>query len=217
MRGMARLAASVILVLAVAWGGLWWYAEGRLHDMLAAYAARLTTADGTSTLNYDNISVGMSPLTASATLNNVRWNLQPAGTNAQSVITLAHVSAWIDAFDPLVMHIGLPDRIDISTSRGAASVTFGATAISYRLEPATLFNRNIYPVTSGTLMFHDIDVLAGGGAMQFLHIDDITVQSSLNAGAGPNQTAMEVTESIDGMALPGWVAEIGRASCRERV
>ena len=68
MRGIARLLLGIVVVLAVAWGGLWWYTEGRLHDMLATNAGLRNTDDGNSVVSYDSISKGTNPLAASATL-----------------------------------------------------------------------------------------------------------------------------------------------------
>jgi len=201
MRGIARLLLGVVVVLAVAWGGLWWYTEGRLHDMLATNAGLRDTNDGSSMVSYDSITKGSNPLTASATLHNLRWSLSAPGEDTPSVISMAQVTVWIDAFNPLVMHLGLPNRIDVSTPRGVGSATFGSIAISMGLDPHALFNRKIYAVTGQTMAIHDINGLVAG-SFPVVHIDDIAGHETINAGAGPTQTALTAEDSIDGVSLP---------------
>jgi hypothetical protein len=201
MRGLARLIAGVVLVLAVAWGGLWWYAQGRLHDMLATNAGLRNTDDGNSVVSYDSISKGTNPLAASATLHNLRWSLRAPGEDTASVISMAQVTVWIDALNPLVMHLGLPNQIGVSTPKGVGSATFGSIAIDMRLNPHALFNRQIYAVTGQTMALHDITALVAG-SFPILHIDDITGHETIDASAGPNQTAFTAQDSIDGISLP---------------
>jgi hypothetical protein len=198
---MARLAAGVVLVLAVAWGGLWWYAEGRLHDMLATNAGLRNTGDGNSVVSYDSISKGTNPLAASATLHNLHWSLRAPEEDASAVISMAQVTVWIDAFNPLVMHLGLPNQIDVSTPKGVGSATFGSIAINMGLDPHALFNRKVYAVTGQTMAIHNINALIAGN-FPILHIDDITGHESIDASAGPNQTALAAEDNIDGIALP---------------
>lgn len=201
MRSMVRLAVGVVVVLAVVWGGLWWYIEGRLQDALATNAMLRNTNDGSSVVSYDSITKGTNPLTASATLHNLRWSLRAPGDDATSVISLAQVTISIDAFNPLVMQFGLPNRIDVSTPKGAGAATFGSIAISMGLNPHALFNRQIYAVTGQIMAIHDINGLVAGN-FPFVHIEDITGHETVNAGAGANGTALAAEDSIDGIALP---------------
>lgn len=201
MRGILRWAAGVILVLAVVWGGLWWYAQGRLQDMLATSAKLHDTSDGSSAVSYDNITKGTTPLAASATIHNVRWSLQTPGTDTPVVIGMAQVKVWIDAVNPLVMHIGLPDRIVVITPKATGNITFGAIAISAGLDPRTVFNRKIYPLTSQTVAIRDANVLIAGG-FPVLHIDAISGHETFNAGAGAKQTALSAVDRADGISLP---------------
>jgi hypothetical protein len=209
MRGVVRLLAGVVLVLAVAWGGLWWYLEMRLHDMLAASAAAQITSDGSSVVSYDGISEGTNPFKASATLHNLRWSLVTPGEGTPAVVGLAQVTAWIDAFHPLVMHIGLPNRIDISTPKVTGGITFGAIAINAGLNPRALFDRKIYALTSQNLAIENLNVVAGGGNFPLLHVDNITGQDSFNASAGPSQTALTADESVDGITLTPLLVALG--------
>jgi hypothetical protein len=198
---MARLVAGVVLVLAVAWIGLWWYAEGRLSDALATNAGLHNTSDGNSAVSYDSISKGTNPLTASATLHNLHWSLRAPGEDASAVISMAQVTVWIDAFNPLVMHLGLPNQVDVSTPRGVGSATFGSIAIDMGLDPHALFHRKVYAVTGQTMAIHNINALVAG-SFPILHIDDITGHETIDPSAGQNQTALTAEDSIDGISLP---------------
>jgi hypothetical protein len=209
MRGIARSAVGIVVVLAVAWGGLWWYVEGRLHDMLAASASMQNTSDGSSVISYDGISRGTNPLTASATLHNLHWSLLAPGEDTPSVIEAAQVTAWIDAFNPLVMHIGLPNRVDVATPRAGGSVTFETIAINAGLNPRALWDRNIYALTGQNLAIQNMNVLAGGGNFPLLHVDNIAGQETFNPGAGPSQTALAGQYSLDGVALSPLFVALG--------
>jgi hypothetical protein len=204
MRNMARLLACIVLVLAVAWGGLWWYVQERLRDGLVSYAERHNAADGSNTLSYSSIKTGLNPLTASAIMQNVRMTIQPPNTDTQLAASYAQVGLSIDAFNPSVLHVLLPDRLDISTPRGSITITSGSIAGSANLDPRALFNRKIYPLTGGSSSAQDVAVLADG-SIEILHIDHINVAETVQDAAGPSQTAMTVQEAIDNIALPNWV------------
>jgi hypothetical protein len=44
MRAVIKFLLGLILVLAIAWVGLWWYAEGRLQNGFEAWADTQATA-----------------------------------------------------------------------------------------------------------------------------------------------------------------------------
>lgn len=211
MRGMARWAGAVVVILVVAWGGLWWYTQTRLRDALANSAALQTTSNGNSVVAYDSISMGANPFVASATMNNIRWSLNTPGTDVPVTIGigLAQAKIWIDVFHPLVMHIGLPNQILITTARGAGSINFGSFAASAGLNPRALFNRKIYALTSENLAVHDMDIVAGNNAVPLLHVDDIAGHESFNPAAGPGQTAISGQDSFDGIALTPVLVVLG--------
>jgi hypothetical protein len=204
MRNVARLSASIVLVLAVAWGGLWWYVQDRLRDGLVNYAARNNAADGSSTLSYGSITTGLNPLTASATMQNVRMTIQPLKSNTQLAASYAQVGLSIDAFNPFVLHVLLPNRLDISTPRGSITVTSGSIAGNAKLDPRALFDRQIYPLTGGNSSAQDVAVLADG-TIEILHIDRISVAETVQDATSSSQTAMTIQEAIDNIALPNWV------------
>lgn len=209
MRRMARWAAVVVLVVAAAWGGLWWYAEARLHNALTAYAGQLNTPDGRSVFSYDNVTKGSNPLVASATLHNVRWSLPLAGKDAGGSISLPYATAWIGVFNPLVMHVGLPSHIVVNTPRGAVDVTFGSFAYSIGLAPRSLFNTTVYALTSQNLAISNLDMAIASLHFPILHIDSITGHETINAGAGPGQWEVSGRDSVDGVALPPGLVALG--------
>jgi hypothetical protein len=209
MRGVIRWVAVFILVLALAWCGLWWHIQGRLHDMLANNVRLQDTSDGSSAVQYDNISTGMNPLTASATIHNVRWSLMPPGEDTAIGVGFAQARVWIDAFDPLVMHIGMPNRIFVTTPRVALSITFGGIAANAGLNPRALFNRKIYALTGQNLAIQNMNVVAGAANIPLLHIDAINGHEMFNPAAGPNQTAVTGQHSFDGVSLTPVLVVLG--------
>lgn len=204
MRNLVRVLAGIVLVLAVLWGGTWWYVQERLRDGLLNYAARNNTEDGSNTLSYGSITTGTNPFTASAAMNDVRWTVKPPAPAAPMVITYAQTGLSIDMFNPLVLHLLFPNRLDISASQGSVSVTFGNSSGSARLDPRALFNRQVYPLTNWNDSAQDISVLADG-AIEFLHIDGVSTTGSIHEAATPDQTALVAHESADNISLPHWV------------
>ena len=196
MRSIARWVAGVVLVLAVAWGGTWWYVQHRLRDMLVSYAAGHTAADGSSTLTYDNITTGYNPFAASATLHDLHLNLQMPGSAAPVIVSEAQLSLSLSAFSPNDLKIGLPHRLDITFPEGTINVTFGDIDAHAGVNPLALFNRNAYPLTSQTVRMQDVVILADS-SLQLLTIGHLTMHEAWRNAAGPDQTAL--TLAIWGM------------------
>ena len=205
MRNMARWVAGIVLVLAVAWGGTWWYAQQRLRDMLVSYAAGHTTADGSSTLTYDNITTGHDPLAASATLHDLRWNLQMPGSAAPLIISEAQLRLSLSAFNPNILNIGLPRRLDIAFPEGTINISFGGIAARAGVDPLALFNRNAYPLTSQTVQMRDVAISADS-SFQVLTIGHLAMRESWRNAAGPDQTALALKDRLENLAIPSWVA-----------
>lgn len=205
MRSMARWVAGVVLVLAVAWGGTWWYVQHRLRDILVSYAAGHTAADGSSTLSYDNITTGYNPFAASATLHDLHLNLQMPGSAAPVIVSEAQLSLSLSAFSPNDLKIGLPNRLDITFPEGTINVTFGDIDAHAGVNLLALFNRNAYPLTSQTVKMQDVVILADS-SLQLLTIGHLTMHEAWRNAAGPDQTALTLTDSLDNFAIPSWVA-----------
>jgi hypothetical protein len=210
MRGIFRLLAGIVVALAVVWAGLWWYAQARLQAALKFYAAEMTAPDGSTNMSYDGISGGGFPFAATATLDNPRLTMLLPGSNMPSplVLGLSRVTLRIDVFNPLLLHIDMPDKITGHVPQGDGAVTFGSFNATATLAPAALFNPHVFAVSAEDATVTDINVLASSGSLQVLHIDSLRMHQALNPSASAAQTGLALTEDLEGIALPGWLTQL---------
>jgi len=214
MRGMARLAAGVVLVLAVAWAGLWWYAQERLEAGINGWIAQ-TTSNGAVQITYDSIVQGHSPFAAEVTLVNPRWSIQPAGASAPLTFSAPSFGLRIDVTDPLVVHVDIARQLLASTPKGDISITYSSLDIAEQLNPQALFNTSIQPFRGFTSTASDINVLAGNGIVPVLHIGSYAEHGSVNPQAGVKDTAyaMDVTlQDVSSPTLPVLMALAGKGT-----
>ncbi len=188
MRSMARGVTGVVLVLAVAWGALWWYAQERLQAGINGWIAQ-ATSDGAVQVTYDSIVRGHSPFAADVTLINPRWSIQPAGASSPVTLSTPSFGLRIGVTNPLVVHADLARQLLIGTSKGDISVTFGSLDITEHLNPQALFNTGILPYRAFTSTGSDMSVLAGNGIVPLLHIGSFAEHGSVNPQAGVKDTA----------------------------
>ena len=212
MRGIFRLLTGIVVALAVVWAGLWWYAQARLQAVLKVYAAEMTAPDGSTNMSYDGISGGGFPFAATATLDNPRLTLLLPGNDIPGplVLGLSRVTLRIDVFNPLLLHIDMPDKITGHVPQGDGAVTFGSFNATAQLDPAALFNPNVFAVSAEDAAVTDINVLASSGSLQVLHIDSLRMHQTLNPSASAAQTGLALTEDVQGIALPAWLAQLLR-------
>jgi hypothetical protein len=199
MRGVIKFLLSLIVVLALAWLGLWWYAQGRLQKGFEAWADTQATTGWK--ISYDSIQRGTSPLHAVVNITNLTLT-PPAAGGATGAITLPTFALRIDAANPLVFHSDLPNKISLQFGPDVdAVINTGSIALTENLDPAVLFNSAAYPFRGGDFAASNVDLLASQGSLLVLHIDAITSHADLNLGANSSATAMHTTTEIDGFAL----------------
>ena len=210
MRGFLRALAGIVVVVALVWAGLWWYAQARLQAALKLYASELTSPDGTTSMSYDGISGGGFPLAATATLNNPRLTIALPGNDMPSplVLGMSHVTLRVGVLDPLVLHLDMPDKITGHVPQGDGAVTFGKFSATATLNRQALFNPNIFPISAENADISDINVLGSSGSIQVLHIDRLHMHETLNPAANAGQTSLTLAEDLQGVALPDWMTKI---------
>jgi hypothetical protein len=200
MRAIVKFLLSLIVVLALVWLGLWWYAQGRLQAGFEGWAEQQAT-NGIK-ISYSSIQRGTSPLQALVTIQNMVMTLPPAANGDTGTITLPSLALRIDAATPTVFHTDLPNKILVQIGSNIdAAIDTGSIALSENLDPNAMFNKAVYPFRGGDLSATDVDILASQGSLLVLHIDNIAGHSDINANAGPSDTAMASTTSFDGIAL----------------
>lgn len=200
MRGVIKFILSLIVVAAIAWVGLWWYAQGRLQSGFETWAD--TQATSGWKISYDSIKRGTSPLQALVTITNLTFTPPPGPSGETGSITLPSFALRIDAASPLVFHSDLPDKISLVFGPNVdAVINSGSINLTENLDPSVLFNNTAYPFRGGDFSASNIDILASQGSLLVLHIDSITSHADLNLAAGSAATAMFTTTSLDGIAL----------------
>lgn len=214
MRSMTRLAAAVVLILAVAWGGLWWYAQERLQTGINGWIAQ-TTSDGAVQITYDRVIRGHSPLAAEVTLVNPRWSMQAANVSGPVTISAPSFALRIDVTNPLVVHVEMAHQVLVGTPWGATSITYDNLDIAEQLNPQALFNTSILPYRGFTTTGSNINVLAGNGIVPVLRIGSFAEHGTVNPQAGAKDTAYaaDVTlQNITSPTLPVLMALAGKGT-----
>ena len=198
MRFVVRFLLALMFVLALVWLGLWWYAEGRMQSGVAAWADQVAAKGGE--VSYDSLKRGTSPLSAAVVLTDLRVTLPPRdGQNA--VLTLPSLALRIGLLQPLLLHIDLPNRVNVQVNALDAVIAFGSIAQTEQLDPHELFNNQPYPFRAGDLTATQIDVLASQGSLLVLHIDNLVAHGAFNRNAGPRDVALDDWFSADGIGL----------------
>jgi len=200
MRSFLSYVLVLVVILAVAWTGLWWYAEGRMQAGLTGWMAQISQNQSVKA-SYGSVSRGMLPNAATVTLSNVQFTLTPGGSAPPMTVTLASITERIDAGDPLLVHIDLPNQINLSAPRGDASITFGSIEAAEHLNPQALFHSEVPPFSGTDISASDISLLASGGSLQVLHMDSLRDDGTVNPNAGAGQVAITGSVAFNGIAL----------------
>jgi hypothetical protein len=207
MRLLGKLLAILVVVFIVAWLGLWWYAQGRMESGVTGWIAQASNNPNVK-FTYDSLARGTSPLAATVTVTNLRATIQVPNDDTPAVITLPSFTLRIAAANPTIVHVDYPGQINITASKGDASITFGSIGVQEHIDPAAFFNPAVPPFRSADAQASNINLLASSGSLQVLHIDSVTVHAAINHTAGPSQTAIALTENFQGLALSSLLTKI---------
>ena len=200
MRAIIKPLAAVVIVVVVAWLGLWWFAQRELQNGFKEWANGLS-AGGDVQVSYDSLEPSGSPLVAMLTVNNLRVVVQPSPAAAPLVVTLPAFAMEIDAIAPLLLHFDLPNRINIGADRGDFVLTFGSIAQTERLDLSALLRREPAPFSAMDTKAQNIDLLASSGSLMVLHADSYQTHNIFNRQAAAGQSAFASTGAVDGMAV----------------
>jgi hypothetical protein len=200
MRAIVKPLAAVVLVVVVAWLGLWWYAQRELQAGFINWANGLASG-GDVQVSYDSIEHSGSPLVAMLTVNNLRVVVQPSPAAAPLVIALPAFAMEIDAVAPLLLHLDLPNRINIGADRGDFVLAFGSVAQTERLDLSALLRQEPAPFSAMDTKAQNIDILASSGSLMVLHADSYQSHNIFDRHAGAGQSAFASHGTVDGIAV----------------
>jgi hypothetical protein len=200
MRAVLKFMLSLLVIIAAAWVGLWWYAQGRIASGFQAWAE--TQAVNGLKVSYSSLQTGTSPLAAIVTINNLVLTLPPTPSGETGTITLPTLVLRISAANPTVFHTDLPNKIAVAIDNNIdASINTGSIAMSEIIDQNALFSKTAYPFRGGDLAATDIDILASQGSLLVMHIDSVTGHSDLNLNADASSSAATGVTTFDGIAL----------------
>jgi hypothetical protein len=200
MRGVIKFVLTLILVVVLAWLGLWWYAQGRLQNGFQGWAEQQATRG--VTVAYAGLQRGTSPTEASIAVSNLTITLPQTANGAQPVITLPSLVMQIEATSPTVVHVDFPTKITVDAGGNINfAINAGSISAAEGLDPNALFNKNIYPFRASDISATDVDFLASSGSLLVLHIDSLAGHADINPNAGAGDTALGETLTLNGMSL----------------
>lgn len=192
--------AGAIIVIILAWLGIWFYAEMRLQQVVEAKLNQIN-ASGVQRVVYDQLITSRSPLVAGLTLVNPELKITFDPSEPPIVASTARISANINLLHPLTLHINLSPRIMINNASTNGVLTFAKTYITETLNPAVWQGNTKNPITSGLASFTGITLLASDGSLEVAQIDKLTLHETLNAKANKDHTALALTQNIQNFRL----------------
>lgn len=208
MRGLLKFLAALVVVVALAWFGLWWYAQGRMQAGFTNWVNQQNSTNPEIKISFERMTPGSSPLAARLSLVNLRIQAQPDANLPPVTFVLPSFALRIDATNPTLMHFDFPDQVNIDASDGNTTVKFGSIAVSEQINPAALFSATAQPFNGMDATADDIDLLAGGGSLLILHADHFMAHAVMNENAGAGQSALRVNEGFDGIAISPLLTKI---------
>jgi len=200
MRTIIKTLLTLAVLVAIAWLGLWYYAQARLQSGVQSWVARMQS-QGDIKISYDSMSPGTSPLAASVSLANVAVTIQPDPSSPPVILTLPSFALRIDAASPLVLHVGLPAQVNLNTPRADLAITTGSDTLAEQLDLHAILNHEPNPFKASDALASNINILASSGSLLLLHIDSLAAHGTVNRNAGANANALTVSETLKGIAL----------------
>jgi hypothetical protein len=209
MRAVLKLLVLLAVVVAAAWGALWWYAESRLEAGVQTWLAQ-TQASGDEQVTYDALNRGTSPLAATVTLINPRLSVQTPGAATPVTVTLPSVTLRIDALDPQTLHMDVVAPVSINTPNGQAGLTFTSLTIANHIDSQALFDPSRWPFR-GPFSFSasNLAVTAASGSVQVVTLGSLTEQGTLDLTAGAGADLYDVTLQMQNLALSPLLTKLG--------
>jgi hypothetical protein len=207
MRGVVTFLFTFIVVLVIAWLGVWWYAQGRLQSGFEAWA-KTASNDGT-VVTYSGIQRGTSPLEALVTVTNLTMTFPATRMGGQPLVALPSLGLRLGAANPTALHIDLPKKITFSAGANADFVMNSDTiSETIDLNPNALFNNAVPAYHGGEFAASNLDFLASSGSLLVLHVDSLKGHVDFDLNATGSQTALSETFTMNGAALSPFMTKL---------
>lgn len=199
MRGVLRFLILLIVVLAIAYVGAWWYVQGRMAMAFRAQEHMLRQAGWT--VSHGATARGSSPLAATYSVTDLTLSPPDRGLPTPK-ITLPSFVMRAKITSPFTLDIGLPLAWHVAMSQGPAfTLQFTTISDQYHFDPNALLDHAPDPLRSGTLNFTGMRIDSADTNFTLISLASLHTDFTRNPAAGRSDTAFTVHETLTGLAL----------------
>lgn len=199
MRGVVRFLIALIVILAIAYLGAWWYVQGRMAVAIRQQEQALRAAGWTVT--HGTTARGTSPLAATYTVQDIAFTPPDQGV-PRPTITLPQLSVKVALAAPFTLDIGLPLAWHIAMSQGPAfTLRFATLHDDYQIDPNALLGHKANPLRSGTIRFTGMRLDSAETNFTLISIASYVATGHDDPDAGTHATALMLHQSLKGLAL----------------
>jgi len=203
MRGVVRFLIALIVILAIAYLGGWWYVQSRMAVAFRHQEQTLRAAGWT--ISHGDTTRGSSPLAATYTIADLAIT-PPAQTASPDLprptITLPYFALKVDLAAPFTLDIGLPLTWRIAMSQGPAfALRFTTIHDDYQLDPNALIHDAPDPLRTGNLGFTGMRLDSADTNFTLISIGAYSATGTTDPTAGTGGTAFTLHQSLKDLAL----------------
>jgi hypothetical protein len=199
MRGLFRFLILLIVVLAIAYLGAWWYVQGRMAEAFRAQEQILRQAGWT--VSHGATTRGTSPLAATFSVADLAVT-PPATGMATPRITLPNIMMRARITAPFTLDVVLPLAWQIEMSQGPAfTLKFATISDHYNFDPNALFNHAPDPLRQADWNFTGMRMDSANTNFTLISVASFAGLLTRNPHADKNSTALTVHETLTGLAL----------------
>lgn len=199
MRGLVRFLLLLLVMTAIFWLGLWWYAEGRLELAVDQSVTAMRKAGWT--VSHGPVIRGTSPLRAQVMVEDIKLT-PPDRTGRAPNVVLPGVLLRVRPSAPLTLDLALPTEWRIGLAAGPQlSVRFATIRDSYQFDLKAVLDRDPNPVRSGTFRATGMRVDGANTNFTLVSIAGLEATGIRDPLAGTSATAFSMHEKLTGVAL----------------
>ncbi len=199
MRSLVRFLSLALVVVAIVWLGLWWYAESRLALAVDQVATVLRSHGWTVTRGA--ITRGTSPLRAEVVVSGLRLT-PPVANGPAPTIGIPALDLMVRPGTPFTLNLTPASTWHLALVDGpSATLHFGSITAAVQFDPAALLKGSDNPLRAGNFHATDLRIDSQNTNFTLLSIAAISVTDTRNPRAGTGQTAFSLHESLSGLAL----------------
>ncbi|MGC9269478.1 DUF2125 domain-containing protein [Acidiphilium sp.] len=207
MRGIVRFLVLLLIVLAVAYLGAWWYVQGRMAVAFRAQEQALRRSGWT--VSHGAITRGSSPLAATVAVTDLALTPPDQGLPTPT-ITLPGVTLTVRPVTPFTLDVDLPLAWHVAMPQGPSfTIQFASIQDHYAFDPNALLHHARDPLRSGILRVTGLRIDSADTNFTLISVDRFSAGFTRNPEAGPSATALTMHEALSGLALSPIFVSLG--------